>query len=197
MNRPRPLFLTVLLSVATVVTYVGYRLYPMVTPADNSSGIDLPAQLPAVTLTDLDDQPVSITEFRGDPLIINFWATWCGPCLREIPLLKAVQDETPAIQVVGIAVDHMDAVRAFAAEMAIDYPILVGQGDAMDAATQLGIEVFVLPSTVFTSADGVPIGIRVGEIHAEHIQNFATTVAALDRGEIDLDTARDRLAGLQ
>lgn len=201
MSHPKPLLLTATLSLATLLGYGAYRLWS----AHVGNGPDSAAtataaladELPELTLADLDGDPVSISRWAGRPLIVNFWATWCAPCLREIPLLKSLQAEHPEITVVGIAVDRDDAVRAFAEEMGFNYPVLVGQADAMDAATALGIEVFVLPSTVFTAATGETLGIHVGEIHAEHLENLTAALAALDSGTLDIAGARRQLAGLR
>jgi thiol-disulfide isomerase/thioredoxin len=203
MKHPGPTLLTVVLSVVTLIAYGAYRvLGGSFDSADTANRADAAAasladSLPAFTLADLDGRPVAIESFADQPLVINFWATWCGPCLREIPLLKQFQAEHPALSIIGIAVDRPDAVRAFADEMQFNYPVLVGQADAMDAATRLGIGVFVLPSTVFTAAGGATLGIHVGEIHAEHLDDLTATLAALGRAEIDLDGARARLAGLR
>ena len=68
----------------------------------------------------------SIPSWPGKPLLINFWATWCGPCLREIPMLKELQTARPDVQVVGIAIDKRDPVVEFAGKMQFNYPILIG-----------------------------------------------------------------------
>ena len=87
---------------------------------------------------------------------MNFWATWCAPCRREIPLLERLQSEHAAdgFQVVGIAVDFRDKVLAYADEMKIDYPLLIGEQEALDAAAAFGVEMVGLPFTVFTDAPG-------------------------------------------
>jgi peroxiredoxin len=115
--------------------------------------------------------------------------------LREIPLLKEFQSSHDDIQVVGIAVDRPDPVQTFSASMDFNYPILIGQNDAMSAAAALGVEVFALPVTVFTDAAGAVLGIHTGELHAEYLDNAAAVVADLSGGRIDRKTARNRIAG--
>jgi hypothetical protein len=111
--------------------------------------------------------------------------------------LKAFQTDHPGVRVVGIAVDRFEPVVAFAEEMDFNYPILVGQGNAMDAATQFGVDVFALPFTVFTAASGAVLGVRTGEIHPEHLENYLAVLADLDTADIGLDVARARIAGLR
>jgi thiol-disulfide isomerase/thioredoxin len=153
--------------------------------------------LPEFTLANLAGEQQSIYSWPGDALVINFWATWCAPCLREIPLLKTFQDEQRdnGLTVVGIAVDRPDPVTAFAGDMNFNYPILVGQTEGMEAAASFGVDFFALPFTVFVDGDRNVLGVHTGELHAEDLENLATVLAALERGEIDLATARGRVAG--
>ena len=151
--------------------------------------------LPEFSLEDLAGGERSIASWPGKALVINFWATWCVPCLREIPLLKEFQDTRGAVpvQVVGIAVDHLEAVREFADEMNFNYPVLVGQLEAMDAAARFGVDFFVLPFTVFTDTRERIVGVHSGELHAEHLDKLRDVLSALEAGNIDLDGARERL----
>jgi thiol-disulfide isomerase/thioredoxin len=127
-------------------------------------------------------------------LLINFWATWCGPCLREIPMLKELQTAQPELQVVGIAIDKADLVVGFADNMQFNYPILIGQTEAWAAAAALGVNIYALPFTVFTGGDGSILGVHTGELHAEHLDAFSTVAADLAAGEIDVAEARARIA---
>ena len=180
--------------------YLGFRLFmaePLQqTTAENASSQPaLAYSLPEFMLDDLTGNKLSIDSWPGKPLLINFWATWCAPCLREIPMLKEFQAGNPSMQVIGIAVDSLDPVVSFAHEMQFNYPVMVGQADAMDAAAAFGIEFFALPFTVFTSADGALLGLHTGEIHAEHLENLVAVLDDLDAGRIDNSTARARIAG--
>jgi len=211
MNSWSPLRLTITLSLATLLGYGAYRL--LYTPQPETPAVHeahaglpdtaesgeraLPDVLPAFALADLQDVMTPIDTWAGRPLVVNFWATWCAPCLREIPLLKQFQASHPDVQVIGIAVDRPGPVRQFAADAEFNYPILVGQPEAMDAASAFGIDVFVLPFTVFTSAAGATLGIHAGELHAEHLDDFSATLAELNGGALDLAGARARVAGLR
>jgi thiol-disulfide isomerase/thioredoxin len=197
-----PATVTVLLSAAAAVGYLSYRL---LVPESGTAPANEPPtpgearlaeRLPDFALPDLDGSPLSIASWPDTPLLINFWATWCAPCLREIPLLKDFQAEHPDVQVVGIAVDSADPVQRFAREMQFNYPIMVGEADAISAAAAFGVDVLALPFTVFTAGDGRVLAVRTGEVHAEHLQNLTAVLADLGARRIDVDTARRRLAGL-
>jgi len=171
-----------------------------VAPAPTEEAEQQPAaaeQLPDFSLANLAGEPQSIYSWPGDALVINFWATWCAPCLREIPLLKSFQDEQRdnGVTVVGIAVDRADPVAAFAGDMSFNYPILVGQAEGMEAAASFGVAFFALPFTVFVDHDRNVLGVHTGELHAEDLENVAAVLASLERGDIDLATARARVAG--
>jgi thiol-disulfide isomerase/thioredoxin len=196
----KPTIVVAALSAAAVLGYAAYRL--TLDPADETTadtetgaGAAFAERLPDFSLDSLDGQPTAIEDLAGRPLLINFWATWCAPCLREIPLLKAFQERQPDLGVVGIAVDRLEPVISFADEAAFNYPILVGQTDAMEAAAAFGVKVFALPFTVFAAADGSILGIHTGEIHAEHLENFEAVIADLASGATNLETARARIAG--
>lgn len=203
MSHPRPLLVTAALSATALVGYGVYRsLLPATDRAEGPASAaaapgpdELADALPDFELSNLDGEPTSVGSWPERPLVINFWATWCAPCLREIPLLKSLQAEHPELRVIGIAIDRPGPVREFAADMDFNYPILVGQGDAMGAATTFGIRVLALPSTVFTAADGATLGVHVGEIHAAELDELTATLTALDAGAIDRDGARRRIAG--
>ncbi len=196
------------LSGLAIVGYVTYRAVltePEPQPSADSQAAVVAADarpapaatLPEFSLANLTGEPQSIYSWPEQALVINFWATWCAPCLREIPLLKDFQDaqRDNSITVVGIAVDRPDPVAAFVEEMAFNYPVLVGQAEGMEAAASFGVDFFALPFTVFVDADRNVLGVHTGEIHAADLENLAAVLVALGRDEIDLDTARQRIAG--
>ena len=202
----KPTLITLMLSAAAALGYVTYRVAfddrePAADVAHDGGhehGADraaaLPDALPEFSMAGLDADSVSIRSWQGQPLVINFWATWCAPCLREIPMLKAFQDEHPWLKVVGIAIDDMAKVEAFADEMGFNYPILVGQTEGVNAAASFGVEFYALPFTIFTAAGGETLGVRTGELHAEHLDELVAVLEALEAGRSDVDEARARLA---
>ena len=194
----RSALLTLILSGAAIAAYLGYRaLLAGDDPdrAERSVPTTLADTLPDFSLMDMAGDMRSIRSWQGDALVINFWATWCAPCLREIPLLTEFQDtrEAVPVQVVGIAVDHLEAVRAFAEQMKFNYPVLVGQLAAMEAAARFGVDFFVLPFTVFTDSRARVLGVHSGELHAEHLDKLVDVLHALEAGTIDIDAARERM----
>jgi len=137
----------------------------------------------------------ALSEWKGRPLLINFWATWCAPCRREIPLLKTLRREHAAqgVEVVGIAVDFRDAVRRYAREMSIDYPVLVGEQDGLDAIAAFGMDT-VFPFTVFADRQGRIVTLKIGELHADEAHFILDEVKAIDAGRIELAAARQKIA---
>ena len=211
MAKGRPAILTVALSAAAVLGYLSYRALTRVSAppppaaaagqADRAGAGDaaspkLVEQLPDFALPNLAGDAQSIRSWPGKPLVINFWATWCGPCLREIPMLKSFQDRHASdIQVVGVAVDKRDAVVGFAAKTQFNYPVLIGENDAWAAAAKFGVNLYALPFTVFTAADGSVLGIHTGELLPEHLDSLTATLTDLSDGKIKVAEARERLAG--
>jgi thiol-disulfide isomerase/thioredoxin len=155
----------------------------------------VPEQMVAFTLPDLEGEPRSIDEWRGKVRLVNFWATWCAPCRREIPLLKQAQAEHGAdnLQVIGVAVDNADDVIAYARNTDFNYPILVGQDDAMAAAEASGVAFIGLPFTLVVAPGGELIKAHIGEIVAEQIETIVDVMQRLQAGELDLAGAREAL----
>lgn len=133
-------------------------------------------RLPAFTVPGLDGGPVDVsTAWTGKPLLINVWASWCGPCIEEMPELQRFHAEQGdnGVQVVGIALDDADAVRDFLRRVPVDYPILVDAAGPADAGVRLGNPKGVLPYSVLVSADGVLLKQRIGPFAHGEIDGWA------------------------
>jgi thiol-disulfide isomerase/thioredoxin len=156
----------------------------------------VPAQLPDFSLNDLSGKPTPISTWRGRSLVINFWATWCAPCRREIPLLKSLAADWAGkdLTVVGVAVDHPDKVLRFASEFKIDYPLLIGEQDALDVAEKFGMDSPAFPFTVFTDRRGEVVALFVGELHRPQADFILTEVQSLNQDRVDLPSARRAIA---
>jgi thiol-disulfide isomerase/thioredoxin len=135
-------------------------------PFAETAPAQLAATLPVFQLADREGTPRSLQDWPDRSLIVNFWATWCAPCRREIPLLMQLQREHAAegFQVIGVAADFRDKVLAYADEMKIDYPLLIGEQEALDAASAFGIEAVGLPFTVFSDRRGRIVAAHLGEL---------------------------------
>ena len=149
----------------------------------------------AFTLPDIDGETRTFSEWNGKHTLLNFWATWCAPCRREIPLLKTFQDEQgeDGVQVIGIAVDFVEPVTQYAEEMQFNYPVLIGQEEAMAVAESSGIEFIGMPFTMIVAADGELLNAHFGEIHEPDLAHIAEVLRLLDEGEIDKASAREAL----
>ena len=156
----------------------------------------IPDALPAFTLSNLQGQSTPVSTWAGQALVINFWATWCAPCRREIPLLNTLAGEWASqhVTVVGIAVDHRNQVLQFADQFKIGYPLLIGEQDALDAAAKLGVESPVFPFTVFTDRRGDVVALFVGELHRPQADLIMSAVQNLDSGALQLTQARRQIA---
>jgi len=142
----------------------------------NTNDQDLqPIYMDSFVLDDLDGQPLDILDLHNQqPLIINFWATWCAPCRKEMPLLNNYYLTRNADQanVLGIAIDEIDQVNSFIAELGIDFPVLVGQSEAYELMQTLGNSILTLPYTILVNNEGRIIWSKSTEIKREDLEQL-------------------------
>jgi thiol-disulfide isomerase/thioredoxin len=152
--------------------------------------------LPEFSLKNREGALQSVHSWPGKSLVINFWATWCAPCRREIPLLQALQQQhaVDRVQVVGIAVDFRDDVLKYADEIHLDYPLLIGEQDGLTAIDAFGIEAVGFPFTIFTDNNGDIVTTHLGELHANEAALILGIVQKVNRGEVPVDKARIQVA---
>lgn len=152
----------------------------------------MPTTLPEFSLQDRDGQMRSIRSWPGKSMIVNFWATWCAPCRREIPLLREIQQRhgPQGFQIVGVAVDFREDVLKYANEIGIDYPILIGEQDGLEAVTKFGLGSLGFPFTVFTDAQGQIVLTHLGELTRPQSEVMLDTIGKVNRGELTVAAAR-------
>ena len=122
------------------------------------------APLFAATLNDLDDKPVALDRYRGKPLIVNFWARWCGPCRVEIPELIAIRKAHKGkLEVLGIGIeDKADAAKEFAKAYEMDYPVFVAREKGIPLMQALGNTKGGLPFTIVIDRNGQVVQKKMG-----------------------------------
>jgi thiol-disulfide isomerase/thioredoxin len=167
----------VILAVAVLAGFGGAAAYRSLAVGGTSAGTERmladgqrPAEQmvglkrPDYTLGSSTGARVSAADFDGKVVLVNFWATWCQPCREEMPMLAELYREhgDAGLEVVGIALDEVAAARGFAAELGIDYPILVGSTDVMAVVRLYGNVSGVLPYSVLVDRGGVIRWTRLG-----------------------------------
>ena len=122
------------------------------------------AALFAATLHDLDDKPIALERYKGMPLIVNFWARWCGPCRVEIPELIAIRKAHKGkLEVLGIGIeDKADAAKEFAKAYEMDYPVFVAKEKGIPLMQALANTRGGLPFTIVIDARGQVVQKKLG-----------------------------------
>jgi thiol-disulfide isomerase/thioredoxin len=145
---------------------------------------------PDFVLQDLQGKQVKLSDFRGKAVLLNFWATWCGPCKVEMPWFVELQKQygPQGLEIVGVALDDSgkDAIEKYAKEMGVNYTILQGQDSVGDAYGAIG-----LPTSYFIDRDGKIIDSASGLVSRSEIEeNIKKALAG--GGSRSAETAEDR-----
>jgi len=127
---------------------------------------ELPSSAPlfAATLNDVDDKPVALERYKGKPLVVNFWARWCGPCRVEIPeLIKFRAAHKGKVEVLGIGIeDNAEPAKEFAKAYDMDYPVFVAKDKGIPLMQALGNTKAGLPYTLFIDRNGQVVQRKMG-----------------------------------
>lgn len=207
------ILVVVLLTAAGVLGFGAYRLFskveaqpklipPKAAVEESAPAVEaesaapaargLPDTLPVFALRDREGRLRSIKEWDGKSVVLNFWATWCPPCRREIPMLNALHAarKNDNVEVIGVAVDFRDDVLAYAKKVGIDYPLLIGEQDGLDTVAKFGLGSIGFPFTVFTDNQGRIVTAHLGELHANEAGVILDAVVDVNSGRLSLEQAK-------
>lgn len=180
MNQQRALWVAVVAGVLTVATValLAYRVLVLggLPPGDTiPDSLRSPPQLSpeaaqaevdaimTLTLDDLDGRPQAMAQWQGKVLVVNYWASWCKPCVEEMPVFSRLYSRYAAqgVQFVGIGIDEVDNLRSFVKATPVSYPLLLGGKNAGETP---GLQVKALPYTVVIGRDGRFASSRLGRL---------------------------------
>jgi peroxiredoxin len=179
-DSKRSLYIAYLL-VGLVAALAGFSIYqmseqgPAVTrpePAFAAPEELLGTKRPAFMLPNLDGEATPISRWSGEVVLVNFWATWCRPCRKEMPALAELQAQygDRGFQVVGVALDRPEAVAKFTTDVGADYPQLIGRERAIAVADRYGNHYGALPYSVLVDRQGLIRFIRLGKLSKQELE---------------------------
>jgi cytochrome c biogenesis protein CcmG, thiol:disulfide interchange protein DsbE len=152
-----------LLSVALPLMLLGAWGAFLISRDAGARGASIGSEAPDFAVADLDGNPVRLSDLRGRPVIVNFWASWCGPCVDEFPILRdALEEHAPeGLAVVGVVFrDNSEAARGFMDRMAAPWPAAMDPGE--DIAERYGI--YGPPESFFIDAGGIVVARQIGPL---------------------------------
>ena len=126
------------------------------------------------TLPDLSGEERQFSEWDGDLIVLNFWATWCPPCKKEMPLFQDTFDANreDGFTIVAVAVDEQTATQHFVDDFGIEFPVLIGQDDAVAIGREYGNRIGALPYTVLIDRDGTILDTHRGEVEPADLDGW-------------------------
>ena len=171
--KRNPLILFFIAAVVAAMLFAGIRIARNNRANGSAKGQLIGNVAPDFVLQTLDGKNLKLSDFRGRAVLLNFWATYCGPCKIEMPWFVELQKEygPQGFQIVGVANDDASTedIAKFAKEMGINYPILIGKDSVSDR-----YNVSVLPTTFFLDRDGKLIAREFGlvsrSVFVDHIK---------------------------
>ena len=188
----RAVLWTALSGLVFVSAYLGVRLYDfrqdeVARSSAETNGNAMQAHTaapilgrrrPEFSLPDLDGQLRSITEWDGKVIALNFWATWCPPCIKEVPEFVSLQDRYQAqgLQFIGIALQKPEEAREFVTEHKVNYPILAGELEVIKLAEAYGNHIGALPYTVIIDRNGLVVHVKPGILPTEEAESVINSL---------------------
>lgn len=161
-------------AVIGAATGFAFRALDSAQPPENPSPVKVVEEvneIPAFAYPDLDGRQRDSSEFADKVVVLNFWATWCPPCRKETPAFIELQKTfADAVQFVGIAIDDAEPVREFADSFGMNYPVLLGDIEAVAMARRLGNRYEGLPFTVVARRDGRVVLRHAGGLEREQLE---------------------------
>ncbi len=172
----RPIRILLIVLVAAAALSAGY----FVQRGGSGSARDVPldkassSTLLSAELPNLEGKTSRLSDWQGKVMVVNFWATWCAPCREEMPALVRTQTKLGArgLQIIGIALDGIERVKPFSAEMGVNYPILLSGVEGLELAKAAGNDIGALPFTVFIDRSGKVIKAELGGVTEKSLENI-------------------------
>jgi thiol-disulfide isomerase/thioredoxin len=173
MKKNTLLFVVIAVAFAAIGAYFALQRMEPTQPQQSASKL-----LFAQTLTNLQGNPEAISKWKGKILIVNFWATWCAPCVEEMPELVELQQEMKAhnVQIIGIGIDSASNMREFSSKHNIDYPLYIAGMNGTELSRQFGNQVGGLPFTVLIGTDGQVKKTYLGRLKMQQLRKDLTSL---------------------
>lgn len=134
------------------------------------------------SLPDIEGKERWLSEWQGKTIVLNFWATWCTPCKEEMPILMAAHKryQDRGLRVIGVAIDTREAVAAYARELGIDYPLLIGDEAGLGIMSRYGNPRGALPYTVVIGSDGTVAAKKLGAFRGDELDKTIEALVSAD-----------------
>jgi thiol-disulfide isomerase/thioredoxin len=134
----------------------------------------------AATFPDVEGRPQPLAQWRGQALLVNFWATWCPPCVEEMPDLQRIRDDYAGrgVEVIGIGIDNAARIAQFRDRYRISLPLLVAGVGGSDLNRALGNDGGALPYTVLVDPDGRIRERHLGQVRPEQLRRWLDAALA-------------------
>jgi len=161
------------LITAIAVTIITAGAFYVFLPA-KKPGMSPTESIATASFYDLQEKLQPLAQWKGKVMVINFWATWCPPCIAEIPEFIKIQKQyqQQGVQFVGIAIDQRSKVQTFATEVGMNYPVLLGDLAGIDLARRIGNPSGGLPYTVIVDRTGKIVTTQLGTLSTEKLEGI-------------------------